>query len=389
MQTDTLNVKKLIHDAVVDKIIPGANLLIFKDGEEVVYCDSGWADIENSIPIKRNTIFRLYSMTKPITGFAVMLLLQRGDLDLFEPVSKYLNSFSSQRVFSIDGSEKAKREVKVIDLLRMTSGLSYPDPETEAGRQSGEVFDELQKRSDAEHPMNTIEFANRLGACDLAFHPGEHYLYGTSADVLGAVIEVCSRRKLSAFLQEEIFEPLRMKDTGFYVSKKKASRLANVYEETPEGLKEYNIPALGINVEIQPTFESGGAGLASTIDDYMTFAQMLLNGGVYKGKRLLSAKSADYFTSSQISGSILEEFQIMWDGGLSGFGYGNFNRVMLDPKRAVTLGTLGEYGWDGALGAYFCNSPKDRLSFVFLTQRANSGTISLTRRIRNNIFSSL
>lgn len=380
-----------IAKAVDAQNIAGANALIYKDGCERYYCEGGFADIEHKVPIRRDTIFRLYSMTKPVTGAAAMLLMQRGKIDLLDPVSKYLPGFRDQRVATDDGFVPAGREVTLLDLLRMTSGLPYGRQDCEAGRQTQTVFDELDSRLGSDDPMPTVELANRLGQCALMFHPGEHWQYGTSADIMGAVIEVVSGKRYGAFLHDEFFAPLGMNDTGFFIPGDKQSRRAATYEETKNGLVPYTGSHLGITLTMEkpPAFESGGAGLASTADDYMKFAQMLLNKGVYNGARILSPKTVEYFTAAQLLPAQMTDMVDGLSGNLAGFSYGNFLRILTQPGRAVTMGSKGEYGWDGALGVYFLNSPGDDLTLVFMTQRFNAGTMPLTRRIRNLLFSAL
>ena len=384
-------IETAIAKAIAEQNIAGANALIYKNGCECYYCEDGFADIEHKAPIRRDTIFRLYSMSKPVTGAAAMLLMQRGKIDLLDPVSKYLPGFKNQLVATENGFVPAGREVTLLDLLRMTSGLPYGRQDCEAGRQAQKVFDELDSRLESDNPMPTADLANRLGQCALMFHPGEHWAYGTSADIMGAVIEAVSGKRYGEFLHDEFFAPLGMDDTGFFIPAEKQNRRAATYEETENGLVPYTGSHLGITLTMEkpPAFESGGAGLASTVGDYMKFAQMLLNKGVYNGTRILSPKTVEYFTAAQLLPAQMAEMVDGLSGNLSGFSYGNFLRILTQPGRAVTMGSEGEYGWDGALGVYFLNSPRDDLTFVFMTQRFSAGTMPLTRRIRNLLFSSL
>jgi CubicO group peptidase (beta-lactamase class C family) len=310
-----------------------------------------------------------------------MILAQSGDLDLFAPVSKYLPGFEGQKVVSGNGFAPVKREIRISDLLSQTSGLSYMM--AAPGGAMGEL--------DFENSAGTVELANRIGEFPLCFQPGEHWLYGSSADVMGAVVEVASGKRFGLFLEDEVFSPLGMADTGFFVPADKQGRLAKTYAQTPAGLVEDTSAMLGVKsrMDSHSGFESGGAGLASTLDEYSRFAQMLLNNGAYEGRRILSAKAVSFMASNQLGDSALKDFEDSWNNSLTGFGYGNFLRVMIDPGRATSFGSAGEYGWDGALGAYFANSPKDRLSVVFMMQRSASGTIELTRRLRNVIFSAV
>jgi CubicO group peptidase (beta-lactamase class C family) len=320
----------------------------------------------------------------------MMILMQRGVVDLCDPVSKYLPGFKNQTVHTADGIAPVNRDVTIKDLLCMVSGLPYGHPETEVEREVAAVFDELISKLHTDSPISTLELANRLGGCGLMFQPGEYFKYGTSADIAGAVIEAATGKRLGVFLREEIFEPLHMHDTDFYVPEQKQGRLVKTYEETPSGMVEYKGDMLGIQNRMtkSPAFESGGAGLASTIDDYQKFAAMLMNGGSAHGRQILTPKALEFFTSPALTEAQKVPLQQRWDG-LSGFNYGNFMRIMEHPGQAKYMTSKGEYGWDGALGCYFANSPADKLTFVLMTQRKDSGTIALTRKCRNVLFSAL
>jgi len=384
-------IKDIAARSIEEQNIAGINMLVFRHGKEQYYFEDGYADIESQKPISRDTIFRLYSMTKPVTGAAAMILMQRGEIDLLHPVAKYLPGFKNQMVVSEGGTVPANREVTLFDLLSMTSGLSYGDGETAHGRSIQQFFAELTARMDSDKPMTTVEAANKFGQCGLAFQPGEHWQYGTSADVMGAVIEVVSGKSFGQFLQDEIFAPLGMKDTGFFVPAEKQHRLATTYRCTDDGIKKFSNSTLGISVRMEksPALESGGAGLVSTVDDYMRFTQMLMNKGMLDGVRILSPKTVEYFTSPQILPHHITEMESRWPGILNGFSYGNFMRIRNCGERGVVIGSKGEYGWDGALGVYCLNSPKDDLSIVYMIQRAGSGTIELTRRVRNIVYSAI
>lgn len=273
--------QSIMDQAVEEKFIAGASLLVRKNGEEKWFCKSGMADLEKGKSIERDTIFRLYSMSKPVTAAAAMILVERGLLDMGEPVSKFLPGFANQRVAEGNQSVSVKREMNIKDLLCMTSGLSYPNEATLAGREAASVFEKIDQALYSDTPMTTQEVANALGGCRLQFQPGEHWMYGSSADILGAVIEVVSGMRFGAFLKKEIFEPLGMTDTGFYVPREKQGRIAKVYENQEGNLVEVKTNHLGIRYSLdeEPAFQSGGAGLVSTLDDYAKFAQMLLNGG--------------------------------------------------------------------------------------------------------------
>ncbi|MGN7356710.1 serine hydrolase domain-containing protein [Paenibacillus sp. SAF-054] len=385
----TNQLKKTLQASIDNKEIAGANFMVIKNGNEVFYHEGGLADIESERPIARDSIFRLYSMTKPITATAVMMLLERGEIDLFDPVSRYIPGFHQQQVERNGELVPAGREVNIHDLLNMTSGLTYGGTD-QAGQHTEALFRELGTRLYGDNPMSTMEFANRLGQGPLSFEPGSSWQYGSSADVLGAIVEAVSGMRYGQFLQKEIFEPLEMKDTGFSLPETKRPRLAKTYQVDGEGgLKLYAENHLGIGhqMDLEPAFESGGAGLASTIDDAAKFTTMLMNQGSLNGVRLLNPRTVHYLTSPALTDWQQKGFDT-WHS-LRGHSYGNQMRIMTHPGKAGFIGSQGEYGWDGWLGAYFCNSPQDDLSILFMTQKKDAGTMSITRKLRNIVFSSL
>ena len=374
----------VLDRAVEEKFVAGASVLVRKDGEEKWFCKSGMRDLEQGLEVERDTIFRMYSMSKPITAAAVMILAERGLLDLGEPVSKFLPGFRGQKVAQGNLSVSVKREMNIKDLLCMTSGLSYPDASTAAGGEAAEVFSEIDRRLYSETPMTTNEVANALGSCRLLFQPGEHWMYGSSADVLGAVIEVVSGMRFGDFLEKELFAPLGMKDTGFYVPEEKRHRLAKVYENQGGELAEVKTNHLGIrySMDQEPAFQSGGAGLVSTLDDYARFGQMLLNGGSLGEARILKPQTVRFMTSGKLLPGQQADFEAGWEQ-FAGYTYGNLMRVLERPGQGWGMGFEGEYGWDGWLGAYFCNDPKNRVTFLLMYQLINAGTNSFTRKVRN------
>ena len=286
--------------------------------------------------------------------------------------------------------EKPWRDVNIQDLVNMTSGLVYEGNHL-TGRQTEALFEEVIKGLDEGEggKYGTVEIANRLGQIPLAFQPARSWCYGTSADVAGALVEVVSGMRFGDFLEKELFNPLEMVDTGFWVPEEKQSRLVKTYE-CNEGKPSvlYTGNHLGIRnaMDRRPAFESGGAGLVSTIDDYSHFAQMLLNGGSYKGKQILSPAMVRFMTGHVLSAEQQEVFEREGMAWLEGFSYGNFMRVLVNPGRSTTLGSKGEYGWDGWLGCYFANAPQDQMTILMMTQKKDSGTFRMTRLLRNTIY---
>lgn len=387
------NLMHVMEQAIADSEVAGVNLLVEQNGKEICYCEAGMADREKNRPIARDTIYRLYSQTKPVTAAAAMILMERGLLDLGQPVSDFLPSFADMTV-DCGRIKKCEQPMRVHDLLRMTSGLVYPGNDTISGREAGRVFEEAIGRLLGENPMTTKEMADALAACPLAYEPGAAWQYGTSADVLGAVIEAVSGKKFGDFLREEIFEPLKMKDTAFWVPADKQDRLAAVYETVTkaDGSRdmvryEGNHLAICNDMAKAPAFESGGAGLASALDDYMRFARMLQREGELDGVRILRPETVRFMRSGQLMEHQQKVFE-KWIG-LDGFSYGNLMRVCKNQDQAVTMSRNGEYGWDGWLGLYFANFPAEQLTILMGTQKVNAGTFTLTRKLRNVVVSSL
>ncbi len=384
-RTKLARLADVLQEMVDTGFVAGVTCMVLQDGEEQCYYEAGFQDSANRIPIARNTIFRLYSMTKPITSAAVMMLLEDGKLDLLEPVSKYLPGFLNQTVIRNGMETPVSRPVTIQNLLNMTSGLTYDGQNCVTEVRTGALFQEAADKLSSPHPLSTVEFMNRLGKIPLAFEPGEKWQYGASADVLGAIVEIVSGMRFGEFLEKRIFAPLGMKDTAFYVPQDKQSRLSKVYEATPDGLKTYHGSHLAVQnrMERNPAFESGGAGLISTIDDYAAFAQMLLQNG----SCLLSPKTVEFMTGSRLMPALQNDVN-RWES-MPGYTYANLLRIMTNPEIAVSMGSRGEYGWDGWLGPYMTNDPANRLTLLIMQQKTGSGTTEYTRKIRNVVFSSL
>lgn len=388
-QAAVRQLKETLRKGIDNNEIAGGNLLLIKDGSEIFYHEDGLADREAGRPIARDSIFRLYSFTKPITAAAVMILLERGVIDLFDPASKFLPGFAKQMAEDGDRLVPVERDVNIHDLLSMTSGLLYGGT-NRAGRATEALFQELDRRLYGDSPLSTLEFINRLGQCPLASQPGSAWHYGTSADVLGAIVEVVSGMRYGQFLRKELFEPLGMNDTGFWVPEDKRERLVWTYENDGQGgLTRYTGNNLGIAnpMDRDPAFESGGAGLASTIDDASKFTKMLLNLGSAGGVQILRPRTVEYLTSATLTAQQRKNFD-SWHT-LRGHSYGNLMRVMTDATQAGMIGSPGEYGWDGWLGAYFGNFPKEKLSILLMVNQRDAGTMPLTRKLRNIVLSSL
>jgi len=371
-------IKKVIKKAIHNKELSGLNLVVLNKGEEIYYHQDGYADKSGKQLITRDCIFRLYSMSKPITSAAMMILMERGDIDLYDPVSDFLPGFTDQIVDEAGRLVPVKRAMTIYELLTMTSGLVYGGDGL-AGKGTEAIFKKIEDKvlseseSNSESLITTVEAMNALGKVPLSFHPGDRWEYGTSADVLGAVIEVVSGMTFGEFLKKELFIPLKMKDTGFWMNEEQTKRLATIYTE-------HNL-AVFSDLKYPPKFESGGAGLNSTLDDYMNFATMLMNGGNFEDKQILKTETVNYMTSQILNEKQMEYFR-NWNT-LTGHSYGNLMRVVTEPNNGGMLTKKGEYGWDGWLGCYFANFPNEQVTFLLMMQKVDAGTTSLTRKIRN------
>jgi len=381
--------QEIMQEAVDTNQVAGVNLLVYKDGQELFYGEAGFADREEKKPLTRDTIFRLYSQSKPVTAACAMTLVEQGKLDLCQALGEFWNEYWNVMVGEPGVPlRKATSVVSVQDLMRMTSGIAYPDDQTPAGIASAKVFDEACARLHGENGMTTKEFGEKMAKNPVSYNPGDKWQYGASADILGALIEKVSGMRFGEYLKQTITGPLGMEDTDFWVPEPKRHRLAKTYETTwgeggATGMRLYTGDNLAINnyMDRQPAFESGGAGLASTLDDYMKFAQMLLNGGTYDGVQVLKPRTVEYLTSGELI-SRQQEYFNNW-GGLNGYSYGNLMRVCKHPEMAGLIASQGEYGWDGWLGMYFANLPQENMTILMGTQKKDSGTFALTRKLRN------
>lgn len=381
----------ILDETVEHKELAGINLLVRKENKEICYLQSGYADLEEKKPLQRDSIFRLYSMTKPVTAVAAMILIEQGKIDLGEAVSKFFPCYQHQKVILQDATVKPlNREVTIHDLLSMTSGMMYPGFPGEAGNCTDKVFQELEERLFSENPMTTRELAVKLGEQPLAFQPGTSWLYSTGADILGAIIEQVTEMSFSEFLHKYLFEPLNMRDTGFYVPEKERHRLVKAYQREEEKLVPYEGCNLSINnrMDTPPAFESGGAGLASTIDDYSYFAQMLLNKGTFGGHRILKERTVEFLTQADLLPCQQVVFEEKFPH-LAGYSYGNFMRVLKKEGACYAFGNQGEYGWDGWLGCYYINDPAANLTILSLTQQKDAGYHPAARKLKNIILSNL
>ncbi|MBR2087684.1 MAG: beta-lactamase family protein [Oscillospiraceae bacterium] len=368
----------------------GANAAVYRRGECLYLHSVGDADREAGRPMTPDTIFRIYSMTKPVTAAAVMQLTERGYLHPDMLVSRFLPEFAELRVCDADGNvHPARNTLRIQHLLNMQSGLPYAGDQTPAERAAASLFGQMEAARLAGKPYTTRDFCRGAAKLPLAFEPGTHWMYGTSADILGGLVETVTGQSYRDYLMEHIFLPLGMEDTDFFVPPEKQERFAAAYEPAGGTLVRDDRCYLGLNDQrTLPAFQSGGAGLTSTITDYAKFAQALANGGVgMNGKRILSRASVDYIRTPQVTGEGFRRDQD-WDS-LRGYAYGALVRVLENRAAFGTLADPGEFGWDGWTGTYFCSDPCEHLSILFFIQVSCAGTSLPAKLMRNIVYSHL
>ena len=344
----------------------------------------GYANIEKKVRISEKTIFPIASMSKVITVAGIMQLYEQGLFKLWDPVSEYLPGFKNPKIAKEkpDGSYEivdARGEVTMRQLFTMTSGVPYPGKDTAAARirlEKEKALDEaLLSKS------GTCEICSMVGELPLAFEPGERWMYGFSIDILGGVIEALTHQKLGEYLKKNIFDPLGMKDTGFFVPAEKYDRIATLYQ-IRNGMK----PDPRVYPMQKPQFESGGGGMFSTLHDYSRFAQMLLHGGTLDGVRILGRKTVDLIAMDHLTPQ--QQATHSWDTQ-RGYGYGLGVRVLTNPEIADINGSVGEWGWDGAFSNWFCVDPKENLTCVYLTTNLPGDHYRFIPKLMASMYASL
>ena len=348
---------------VADGKVAGATTLVARKGRIVAFDTYGRRTVGGEA-MTRDTIFRIYSMTKPVTGVALMMLLEEGKLRLDDPVTMHIPEFEGLKVatgFDAEGRpilEDMKRPPTIRELMSHSAGFGY-------GLGAGSPADNLYRKVDPLNAGSMEEFARRTAQLPLLFQPGTRYQYSLSVDIQGYLVEKLSGQKFGRFLEERIFRPLRMKDSGFHLRRDQLPRLAGLYVGGPDGRLEATSHVFGwpLADPLQPPgFESGGAGLFSTTMDYARFCQMLLNGGELDGARILSPASVALMSSNALPEEVRAGFG-------RGRGFGLDFEVLTDPAAAGSLAGTGTYRWGGAAGTWFWIDPANELFVVGMVQR--------------------
>ena len=405
------NINAVFSDYVAEGKLPGAVVLAARNGKIVYHQAAGMSDIEEKKPMQTDNIFRIASQTKAIVSVGIMMLQEEGKLLLSDTLSKYIPEFEHTKVALASATlrkkgnmnahriVKAKRQIRIRDLLTHTSGIGYGyGPAKKKWEKAG-----IQGWYFAHRNEPILETVKRMAKLPMEAHPGERYVYGYSTDILGTVIEIASGQPLDVFLQKRILDPLGMVDTHFYLPTSKASRLSVVYSQCGDKLiraAEKGIPQFKWDDKEKCTGNnqtqghylngprrsfSGGAGLLSTSKDYAIFLQMMLNNGMYNGTRILSRKSVELMTANHLNGVHYKDVKFPWDSGV-GFGLG-FS-VTTDAGDRGVLGSEGEYGWGGAYHSSYWVDPNENLVVVYFTQVAPI-TLDDHQKLRNLIYQAI
>ncbi len=413
-ENDKQKIIKHFNEYIDEGKIPNISILIKQDNKEILRHVYGHADIATKKKADRDTVYRIYSMSKPVTGVAIMQLIENGDLRLNDKVSKFIPAFKKTKVLNLDYQDyvvKPKREVTIRDLLTHTSGLTYSwageGPVHQIYRKNnirpyffGTLDAELNK-----FPGNTCQFAAAAAAAPLLHNPGEKWSYGINMDVLGCVVEVVSGMSFADYLEKNIFKPLGMNSTGFSVKPYEKDSFTSLYTSGIYSRDGEIVGPLGADyydVEFSKSLRSidshdkspyldsssklydGGSGLVSTIDDYSVFSEMLLNGGELNGVRVLSNASVDLMSRNHLDMS-----EILSDFGLSGMGFGLTLGVVQDAGLAGAYSSDGEYFWGGAASTVFWIDPKENITAVLMTQFMPSDKYPLREDLRALLYSSI
>lgn len=333
--------KEQALQALLDQVVRqgdfiGVSALYLRDGKQLAYAQAGMADRERGIPFARDTICRVFSMSKPITAFAVMKLWEDGKLDLDAPVAAYLPEFG----------DAEHTNLTIRQLLCMTSGYGYNDNDSVQSAGLGRLYDEISESFTKGGQRTTRQVIAEMAKLPLLYRPGKGWRYGVSADILAAAVEAASGMNYRDFLKQNLLDPLEMVDTDFYVPEAKRGRFAQAYDFNSGAAVPDVVNHLGIqmNMKSLPEFLSGGAGMVSTIDDYAHFATMLMNGGEWNGCRLLKPETVQAMAEPLLNAEQRKIF-VGQDTMRLGMSYGHLMSVCVAPEESPVPLHLGEYGW--------------------------------------------
>ena len=363
----------LMQEAVDKKYQAGIVTILARHGKVVDYRAYGERDMASHTPMTKDTIFRDYSMTKPVTAVAMMLLYEDGKWLPSDPISKYIPEFANLKVYKgADGSgtpilTDPDHAPTMRELMTHTAGFTY-------GFFGDTAVDAMYQKEKVLQSANLHEMIEKLAKIPLVYQPGTRWRYSVSMDIQGYIVEKLSGKSLPDFMREHIFQPLGMKDTGSYVPAEKRSRFVTLYRMNAQDQLEEDKAALGLNYATPPTMPSGGGGLVTTAQDYYRFAQMLGNGGELDGVRILAPATVHLMGSNHLAPNLLTgEFGVGAQIMRAGMGYGYDCAVEYDPAQANLIGGAGTFFWDGAAGTWFWVDPQNDVVFVAMVQRLMDG----------------
>jgi len=373
--------------------LPCVHVLIARRGEAVHQLVAGRRDIERDLPCEPDTLHRIYSMTKPLTSVAFMMLVEQGAAALDDPVGKFIPEWSDLGVFTAGGlagfqTHRAERSMQIIDLLRHTSGLTY-------GFQNRTNVDAAYRKLGLGETTGALSFDGMIAALaklPLEFGPGEAWNYSVSTDVLGYLIGKIAGMPFEQFLQRRVLDPLGMGDTGFQVTPGQAGRLAACYSATPFGGLMLQDDPIASPFLRPPRLVSGGGGLVSTAADYMKFCQMLLNRGTLDGQRLIAPKTLSLMTANHLPGGkdLTQISRSLYSEATNaGVGFGLGFAVVQDGPKTLVPGSPGEFYWGGAASTAFWIDPVEELAVVLMTQLLPSTAYPIRRELRTLVYSAL
>ena len=377
-------VRRWMKALIADEKITGCSVLIHRLGKTGFHASEGLADREAGMPVAEDTIFRIYSMTKPLASAAIMMLYEEGRFQLDDPITRFLPFFSGMRVATGGFRGKletlpAKRDITFRDLLTHTSGLTY-------GFMEAGLVDALyrEKKIDFGAPdCGEEEMVRRLAALPLVAQPGEAWNYSVSTDVIGHLVSVISGLPFERFLKERVIEPLGMADTDFFVPPEKTARFAQSYYRAADGKAAIAETRETSRYFAPPKICSGGGGLVSTAGDYLRFCRMMLNKGSLDGRRYLGRKTVELMMSNHLGGDMAAMGQARFsEQSYHGIGFGLGFSVMLDPAKAQIIGTPGECAWGGAASTAFWIDPAEEMIVIFMTQLLPSSAWPMRRELR-------
>ena len=371
--------------------IPGASVLIARHGELAYFDCAGYREPESKAPWQRDTIARIYSMTKPITSVALMMLYEQALVHLDDPVELFLPEFKDRCVLvpgakSLDDTVPAQTKMTIRLLLTHTSGLTYGMN----GGLIGSVY--AKEQLGLAFAFGGLDkMVKRIAQLPLEFDPGSRWHYSVATDVVGRIVEVVSGQPLDRYFDEHILAPLGMAETKFYVPDAGIGRFAALYTAKPGGgMTLAEAPQSSAQRQGKVDTFQGGSGLTGTIDDYWRFAEMLRGGGALKGERLIGSRTLALMTANHLPGDISSMGPNTWaETSFEGVGYGLLGSILLDPAKAQTSGPPGDYGWGGAAGTFFWVSPKDDMVVILFTQLAPSSALPIRKELRALVYGAL